>query len=337
MAAKITEKENLLMTLRGEQPLWVPRAMKGPDPYASTPRAVTEIGPSFITKDRNPDGTGFDIFGVEFITNETGPIHKPGNYKITDITKWRDVVKLPDLAGIDWEAMAKKDLANVNRNDTAVFYNPMSGFFLYLMGLMGFNEGLVAMYTEPDEVKALLEYICNFSTEMIRQSFHHYKPDGLYINDDTATALNPFISVEMYRELIKPYTQRVAQFAIDEGLPVEMHCCGRCEDFIEDWFDLGVCMWEPAQIVNDLVGIKKKYGNKLVISGGWDSTGPAGWPDATEEFVKGSVRELIDTFATGGGYCLFASVYGPRDAEEVKNKKRWITEEYEAYREVPYK
>ncbi len=42
------------------------------------------------------------------------------------------------------------------------------------------------------------------------------------------------------------------------GVPVDMHDCGRCEDFIPDWIEFGVRMMESAQVMNDLVGIQEK-------------------------------------------------------------------------------
>jgi hypothetical protein len=90
-------------------------------------------------------------------------------------------------------------------------------------------------------------------------------------------------------------------------------------------------MWNPAQVMNDLVGIKKTYGNKLVLCGCWDSSGPAGWPGASEELVRSEVRKCIDTFAPGGGFMFWGSVYGPKGDEEVARRSGWITDEYNKY------
>ena len=148
---------------------------------------------------------------------------------------------------------------------------------------------------------------------------------------------NPFISVEMYREMVKPFHAREASFGQDLEIPIDMHNCGRCEDFIDDWLDFGVTCWNPAQVMNDLQGIKKKYGNRLVLEGCWDSQGPVGWPDATEEMIREQVRSCIDTFAPGGGFVFWASTYGAPDDPDYLNRKRWITEEYDAYGRTFYK
>jgi hypothetical protein len=204
------------------------------------------------------------------------------------------------------------------------------------MNFMGYVEGLIAMGEEPDEVMALFSYLSDFYCAVTEKSIEYYRPDVFEICDDTASAQNPFISPEMFRHLIKPFYEKLAAPARNVGIPIMIHCCGHCEAFIPDWFDFGVSIWNPAQIMNDLSGIKNKYGNKLVLTGCWDSSGPAGWPDATEELIKQAVRDTIDKYATGGGFCFWGSIYGPKDDENVKLRKRWLAEEYEAYRETPY-
>ncbi len=337
----MTEKENFMKVVRGEVPEWVPRYTFGPNPYATHPPAAMMIMPSCLMGNRTPEG-GTDIWGVEFVTTiETGgaALPKPDTFILKDITEWRDIIKAPDISHVDWEKMAANDLKRlgIDRNESALILGTHVGYFQNLMNFMGFTEGLCAMFEEPEEVLALFEYLADFYCEITRLAIDAYKPDILNITDDTATADNPFISPQMYRELVKPFHARQAKLGTDRGIPIEMHDCGRCEDYIEDWRDFGVSIWNPAQRTNDLLGIKKKYGNSLVLAGCWDSSGPAGWPNAPEELVRAAVRETIDLYAPGGGFAFIGSVYGAPDDQGAKDKARWMSEEYEAYRYTPYK
>ena len=329
----ITGKENFMMFVRGEQPAWIPRYTAFPDQYTKYAPAMLAVPLGFMYERRTPEG-GFDIWGVEFVTTaDTGgmALPVPNKFMLDDITKWRDVVKAPDISDIDWEVMAKKDMEHINRSETTVLQYIHVGYFQQLMAFMGFSEGLCAMHEEPDEVKALFDYMCRFYTEVTMKCLEYYKPDIVELTDDTATAQNPFISAEMYRELIKPYHKAQMKPAVDAGFPVFMHNCGRCEDFIDDWIDCGVIAWNPAQVMNDLDGIKKKYGNKLGLCGCWDSSGPVAWSNATEETIRQAVRDTIDRFAPGGGFCFLGSAYGPIGDKGTEDRKRWITDEYESY------
>ena len=328
----MTEKENFLRVARGEMPEWVPRYLTMPEKGSQYKSAVTAIFPSFFYADRNPDGSGKDIFGVEYTpTESTGgmSLPAPGKYILDDIRKWRDVIKVPDISGINWEEMAAKGLERVDRENTALEMGTHFGYFQHLMAFMGFTEGLTTMYEEPEEVMALFHYLADFYDDVLKKSLIYYKPDLVLLNDDTATANNPFFSIDMYREMVKPFQMRQGEIIMNHGIPIDMHNCGRCEDCIEDWFDFGVTMWNPAQIMNDLAGIKKKYGRKLALVGCWDSSGPPGWAGAPEELVRTAVRECIETFAPEGGFCFWGSVYGAtKDDPEAKQRSAWMTDEY---------
>jgi len=337
----VTEKQNYLKMLRGEHPEWVPKYAYGPDPTGA-PIPNQSTGPRFLRAHFAAKGPTKDIWGVPHVpVPEAGGsmMPEPNNFILKDIRKWRDIIKAPDISDIDWEIEAKRNLDSlpINREETALAFSLMAEPFLSLMAFMGFTEGLCAMHEEPEEVTALLTYITDFLVSVGERSIDYYKPDIVAISDDTATWKNPFISKEMYRELIKPHHARIAKFAIDRGLPVDMHCCGRCEDFIDDWLDFGVVCWNSAQTSNNLEAIKKKYGSRLVICGGWDIVGDLQDPDVTEETVKASVRASIDKYAPGGAYAFGGGYLGPLDDENTKKKNRWISEEALSYGRSFYK
>jgi hypothetical protein len=331
----MTEKENFKLLISGEQPEWVPTYSLAPRPDGkSGPTAV--VFPGLLSASITGMGVVKDIWGVTHVpVPEAGnaKIPEPNNFILKDIRKWRDVIKAPNLDDIDWESMAKKDLElfRVNREASLVGLGLHFGYFQHLMAFMGFTEGLCAMYEEPEEVKALMEYLCDFFTAVARKCIDYYNPDIFDMSDDIAAWKNAFISVEMYRELIKPSAVRQASIASERGLLISMHCCGYCEDFIDEWLDFGVVMWNPAQTCNDLLKIKKKCGNSLVLCGGWDSIGALADPNVTEETVKDSVYRTIEKYAPGGGYAFGGGYLGPIGDEATARKNKWLLEAADAY------
>ena len=339
MGARLTERENFLRLAKGECPEWVPMYSWGV-PGIQTPYAPPNafIAPGFLNARRTMEG-GYDIWGVPYVSNrETGygALPEPNHFILDDIRKWRDVVKAPDLSGIDWEAMAKKDLENlakmgIDRNETALMMSLHVGYFQELMALMGFTEGLCAMYEEPEEVYALLEYMCDFYCEVGEKIIDYYQPDIFNVTDDTATWKSSFISLDMYRRLIKPFHARQAEIGTRRGIPIEMHDCGKCDDFIDDWRDFGVVLWNPAQSCNDLKAVKEKYGNSLAILGGWDAVGQLGLPDVDEEFFKESIREVIDQLAPDGGFAWCSNIFGDPEDASVVRRNQWIYDVVNTY------
>jgi len=337
----MTEKENFMMLLRGEQPEWVPYYTFIQSPTGSPP-PVGMTGPSFLMSHITQPGIQTDIWGVKHIPVPEAAgakIPQTHDFILTDIRKWRDVIKAPDISGFDWEAMAKKDMerSRYDRSQTLLSFGLHPGYFQLLVSFMGFADALCAMYEEPDEVKALIEYLSDFYLEVARNTIDFYKPDMLNITDDIATSLNPFFSLEMYRDIFKPFYVQLVKLADDRGLPVEMHCCGHCEVFVDDWVnDLHVVAWNPAQTSNDILAIKEKYNNKLVICGAWDvSKMPQEYQ--TEEAIKQSVYDTIDKYAVGGGYAFCGSFLGPEGDEQTKIKNRWVAEAVESYGKTFYK
>ena len=95
----------------------------------------------------------------------------------------------------------------------------------------------------------------------------------------------PFISREMYHDMVLPFHDRQAKFGRDAGIPITMHNCGKAEVFMEDLRGIGVNAWDPAQTCNDLKGVQEKFGNSLVLMGCWDARGHLLAPDVTEEEI----------------------------------------------------
>jgi hypothetical protein len=323
----LTAKENFMQCLRGEVPEWVPIFTMGA-PIEGIPVADALVEPLLVSEHRARGG-GRDIWGVNWVATEsTGNAVMPdtSEYILKDIRKWRDVVKAPDLSGIDWEAMCRKDFEDrgIDPSKTAVAVGPGSGYFQQLMAFMGFEEGLCAFYDEPDEVKALFAYLSDFYYEVASKYVEHCKPDVWSILDDTAAWQNPFISLDMYREFLLPLYDRDASIGRERGLPITFHNCGKCEIFLDDLVGIGVTAWNPAQTCNDLAAIKRKYGNRLVITGGWDGRGRLLDDDVTYEEIYESVKKSMDLLAPGGGYCFMGSFLGYPGDEAIARKRTML-------------
>ncbi|MDR3277869.1 MAG: veratrol--corrinoid protein metyltransferase [Oscillospiraceae bacterium] len=339
----LTEKENYLMTLRGEQPEWVPQYTFGAMPGSDKPVANQMFEPS-ITNSHRERGGGPDLWGVNYVSTEsTGNALIPDNsvyiLPLDKLSKWRDIIKAPDLAGVDWADMVKKQLdkANVDRKQTAVALNLHMGYFQNLMAFMGFEDGLMSFYEEPDEVHALLDYMSEFYMAVADNVLDLFKPDILTFMDDTAAWGNPFISPSMYREFILPHHEKWAKRGRERGLLMTMHNCGKCEGVMDMLVDIGINAWDPAQTCNDLEAVQKKFGNRLVISGGWDARGRLLEEDVTDEEIRQSVRDAMDKYAPGGGFCWCGGYLVSVGDEESMRRNMVVMSEVEAYGRAFYK
>ena len=116
-----------------------------------------------------------------------------------------------------------------------------------------------------------------------------------------------------------------------------MHNCGKCETILETLVDLGFSVWNPAQTCNDLKAIKAKFGNKLVIAGGWDGRGRLMEPDVTDEEIRQAVRNTIDMLAPGGGFVWMGGFLGALGDPEPVRKSAVVVDEATNYGRNFYK
>ena len=112
----MTEKENVQVALEGGIPEHTPLFWNG-----------GQLMVSSVIGNMPVPGTaeGYDWWGVHWTACEEacGAFAPTAGRPpvITDITRWREQVKVPDISGIDWEAAAARDTAHLDPNKVTIF------------------------------------------------------------------------------------------------------------------------------------------------------------------------------------------------------------------------
>ena len=329
----LSTRDNFLRLIRGEEP-----------EYLSIYSLWWGMNsPPFHRPEPSPDGTMRNMFGVESVWDSGrivgSPMPKTHDFVLTDIFKWRDVIKLPDVGEISDSAWA--DAAKQAR-DKHDFETPfaggtaLGGVFQTLVGVMGFTEGLTACFEEPDEVKDMLNYITDYCVAMAEKFVYYYQPDYGTLGDDIAHERNPFVSLEMFRDIFAPCWRRYYDVFVKAGIPVGHHNCGYFEPFLEDLVSMGVTFWDPVQSSNDSFGIKAKYGRSLVMCQSYDVRFID--DNSTEEEVRTAYRDYISKIAPGGGFAFnrggIENMVANREIE--KKFTQWIYDEFDEIKNIYY-
>jgi len=302
----MTSKENLIAAIRGEEHDYIPNMFTAP----------AFCGATALTFDAGPAEGGYDGFGVLWQTSESAggqacPITT--NPVLEDIADWREKVHFPDYENFDWEGTAERQVGQVNREEKAIEFQMWSGHFERLTHLMGFENALCAMYEDPEEVAAFMEALNEYKIGVLRKAAQYYKPDFVTTLDDVATERGLFMSPKLYRELIAPYHKAFNDEARKLGILPFLHCCGKCEDMMQDFVDEGYVMWTSAQPSNDIKGICQRFRGRMAVAGGYDTNGLPGRVDATEEEMRAEVRRCIKDYGSEPNYLFM----GFRLAESV--------------------
>lgn len=175
----------------------------------------------------------------------------------------------------------------------------LTEFFMDLVDNKDFAHELMSKITEIRKQNA--KYFLNEVGEYL---------DVFQLADDLAMQNGPYMSPQLYREMIKPYQVELFRF-VKQLTPAKIyyHSCGSVTRLLDDLIDVGVDILNPVQISADGMEtdqLKQRFGNKLSFWGAMDTTEIL--PNGTADNVRNEVRRIIHDLAPEGGFVL-ASVH----------------------------
>ena len=182
----------------------------------------------------------------------------------------------------------------------------------------------------------MIEFVCDCYLSLADKYLKYYKPDYIVYGDDTAHERDSFISLDAFRNIYEPVWRRYIKFFKDRGYLACHHNCGKSDQIMGDVVAMGFNSWDPAQAANDLVGVKKQFGNKLMICGAFETRWLLPHFDVTEEFVRSEVRNIMNLLAPGGGFAFTAGMTTSPDPV-VQQRNDWINDEYDKLKATYYK
>lgn len=319
----LTKKENYLLAAKGEKPQWIPSFVEESNVFM--PDFWNETDPN----------TGTYFCNIKWVQNDVGKMPDEKWRAMEDIHRWNEIIKFPDCSKLNWEEMSSrfKSASDPEKVDIAMLNT--SGIFLIPINMMGWVDGLCAIYEEPEELEALVSALTDFFIELVGYFGKYIHPDIIFTGDDVASATGPFISLKIWETMYKPYFRKIIDAIHDIGALAEFHCCGNCQFLISEFLDIGVDICQLPEPNESLMADKEKYGKRLVITGGWDRHGPGCMPGASEKTVRESVRKAIDTYGKDGALIFWdGGICGT--SEDSKNKMKWVLDELKVYGSTIY-
>lgn len=137
----------------------------------------------------------------------------------------------------------------------------------------GHEYMLMGMIEDPEWVRDMVATFANLTIEMQKVLFAEEGwPDGIWYYEDMGFKERPFMSLDMYRDLIQPEHTRTIAFAHENKLPVIMHSCGFVEPLLSGMVEAGIDCLQVIEVKAgmDLLRIYKTYGDRLSLMGGID-------------------------------------------------------------------
>lgn len=227
------------------------------------------------------------------------------DFMVKDRTLWDEKVKAmlkPTRNRINFEAYRKAK----ERADAAGRFFVHSGVNVFeaIHPLCGHENLLLGMALDPDWIKDMADTYSDLMMNLMEILFaEEGKPDGIWFYEDMGFKQRPFMSPEMYRDLILPGHKKTVDYAHSLGLPVIMHSCGYVEPLIPGIIEAGVDCLQVIEIKAgmDLLKIKREFGDRLALFGGFDARNlVANDTDA----INRELHEKIPVVMKGSGYIL---------------------------------
>lgn len=252
-------------------------------------------------------GAGRDWFGVEWTFTPGDPAPMPSeNYLFEDICDWREYVVFPDLDAIDWEEAARKDrIDTFDREHHLLSQMIHNGVFERLHTMMGFENALCALLTDPEECKEFFDACADWKCKLIDKLHQYYKPDIIVYHDDWGAQKGMLFAPDIWSELIKPATKKICEHTKSLGIRFEMHSCGMIKDIVPELAEEVRPDAIQLMAINDIPALKKITGDKIVYDvfvdvqkiATLETTG-----GLSEDRLRAELRKDFETLAKGGCY-----------------------------------
>ena len=201
--------------------------------------------------------------------------------------------------------------------------------------LMSAEEVLIAMASEDEGLMAYLKRKNDVGVEVMERTIEagQGRVDFLWIGEDLGTQNSPIISLDMYRNIIRPIHQRYIDLAKSFNLPVMIHTCGSSSWAYNDFIEMGISAvdtLQPEAKNMDPKYLKDNFGHALSFHGCISTAGALAY--GTVEDVERDVKETLDIMMPGGGY-LLAPTHMIQDNSPTENvlKMYEIAKEYGQY------
>lgn len=183
------------------------------------------------------------------------------------------------------------------KGEYAAWFVTRIGIFPTMLS-MGIESFCIAVYENRSLVEAVLDRYCDWMV-VVAERICQMGFDVFVSTDDLAFKTGPFLSPAMFRDLVVPYHQRVAEKIT---IPWILHSDGDVMPYLEDLLSLGITGLHPNEKgAMDIRAMKREYGDRICLLGNVDLN-ILGM--GTPEDVDQEVRDLIRDVGPGGGYIV---------------------------------
>jgi uroporphyrinogen decarboxylase len=224
------------------------------------------------------------------------------DFTVTSREKWEELKPLMawNDKRVDWDG-TRKGLDWARERGLFCFMTFGPGF-TRTCDMVGPERVLMAMIEDPAWVHDMFMTDAQVCADMAEELLSRgYDLDAGWIFDDLGFKHRGFFSPAMYRELLMPAHKLIIDVFHRRGKPMLLHSCGYVMEFVPSFIEVGFDCLQPLEVKagNDLLALKRDFGDRLAFMGGIDVRAMA---DADPAAIEREIASKVPIAKQGGGY-----------------------------------
>lgn len=231
------------------------------------PEIISETDETVIVR----DGNGAVLRHHKL--HDTTPEHVDFTVKTReDWEKIKPLLLNPDPRRINFDLY--RYIKRTSENAGRFLAVAMLSVFECMHPVCGHENLLVGMLLDPDWILDMTQTYTELLIGLQDILFEaEGPPDGVWYYEDMGFKGKPFLSPELYKELLFPSHKRAFDYAHSLGLPVIVHSCGFIEPLLPGLIEAGMDCLQAIEVKAgmDLMRIYENYGDQIALMGGIDA------------------------------------------------------------------
>ena len=251
-------------------------------------------------------------------------------HKLHDSTPEHVDFTVKDRGG--WEEHIRPRLVDVDRRripfeayrDARKFAAERERFFCWggvapfeqIHPVCGHEYMLMGMALDPDWVKDMIMTYARLTVNHLEVLFaEEGAPDGMFFYEDMGFKNRPFMSPQMYGEIVQPGHALLFGYAHSIGCKVIVHSCGYVEPLVPGMIEAGMDCLQAMEVKAgmDLPTLFARFGDRISFYGGVDVRCLIS--NDRKQIDEEMDRKILPVVTGGGGYVLHSDHSEPPDIE----------------------
>jgi uroporphyrinogen-III decarboxylase len=177
----------------------------------------------------------------------------------------------------------------------AIVKGPFEAPWVFLRGLAPY---MLDLARDPDFVTRMIEVSFRPMMDLAERVADEAPIDGVWVTDDFGESRSPFLSVEKYRKIYKPWHKELVDRLHKKQVKVFLHSHGNVMPLVGEFVDDGFDSFDPFDPSDNmhLPELKSLYGDRITLTGG--ITKQIG--TMTPEEINQHIEQIVKTAGPNG-------------------------------------